>query len=151
MSGFSDFIKNNINTIKEIFAAIREAILVIVLILLLIWPAAVNGILVKAGFTEADFGFIKWKRQLQELAQQTQEANELVNVVQEDLETINQELESTPRGLGGDEKLFEERDALAKRISKTSETAQTARQKLAENLKKQQELLNEIQKAEERR
>jgi len=151
MPGFIDAIKNNINTIKEIFAALREAILVIVLILLLIWPATFNGILVKAGFTEADFGFIKWKRQLQELVQQTREANELVNVVQEDLETINQELESTPRGLGGDEKALKERAAIARRISKTSETAQTARQKLAENLRKQEELLNEIQKAEERR
>lgn len=151
MPGFIDAIKNNINTIKEIFAALREAILVIVLILLLIWPATFNGILVKAGFTEADFGFIKWKRQLQELVQQTREANELVNVVQEDLETINRELESTPRGLGGNEKALEDRAAIAKRISKTSETAQTARQKLAENLKRQQALLKEIQKAEERR
>ncbi len=146
MSGIIDTIKEKMAALKEIFAALREVILVIVLLLLLILPETFNGILQRAGFTEADFGFIKWKSQLEELHQQTEAANALVAEIQEELQGLQGELITAEKSRDG--KIVPQRDAtrLSERIAQISAKAQSARQKLNENLQTQEQLLEEVAK-----
>jgi Mg-chelatase subunit ChlI len=146
MNKWLTWLKENINIIKDIFSAIREITIVVVLLLLLIFPTTFNAILQKAGFVEADFGFIKWKKQLEEMQRQTAEADSLLAEVEKTLQlttsAIVDKSNSTPNGnlneLTAADTLNEQMAALRVRTA-------IAREKLKDNLKKQAELLKEIE------
>lgn len=144
MSGIIDTIKEKMAALKEIFAALREAILVIVLLLLLILPETFNGILQRAGFTEADFGFIKWKSRLEELQKQTEEANALVAEIQEELQGLQTELSTAEKTRDGQILPQREGVGLSDRMSELTKKTRIAQQKLSENLQIQQQLLKEL-------
>lgn len=146
MSGTIDTIKEKMAALKEIFAALREAILVIVLLLLLILPETFNGILQRAGFTEADFGFIKWKNQLEEVQKQTEEARALVTEIQEELQGLQGELIAAEKTRDGKISPQREITRLSDRMAELTAKTRAARQKLSENLQTQEQLLQEIAK-----
>jgi hypothetical protein len=147
MNKWLTWLKENINIIKDIFSAIREITIVVVLLLLLIFPSTFNEILQKAGFVEADFGFIKWKKQLEEMQRQTAEADSLLAEVEKSLQlttsAIVDKSNSTP---GGNLNELTAADTLNEQMAELRVRTAIAREKLKDNLKKQAELLKEIEK-----
>ena len=52
---------NAIETFKSATASVREAVIVLVLILFLVFPGMMKGVLTKAGFTSAELAGFKWE------------------------------------------------------------------------------------------
>lgn len=51
---------------KDLVAMLRDAMLLLIALLLIGWPQTINGILVEAGFEEGSFAGLKWKAKLGE-------------------------------------------------------------------------------------
>ncbi len=49
---------------KDLVATLRDGALLLVVLLLLVWPQAINRILVAAGFESGSFAGLNWKAQL---------------------------------------------------------------------------------------
>lgn len=49
---------------KDLVAMLRDGILLVLAVLLIAWPQAINSILVEAGFEEGSFAGLKWKAKL---------------------------------------------------------------------------------------
>ncbi|ABM02727.1 hypothetical protein Ping_0885 [Psychromonas ingrahamii 37] len=49
---------------KDLVAMLRDAMLLLIVVLLIGWPKTVNNILVEAGFEEGSFAGLKWKAKL---------------------------------------------------------------------------------------
>ena len=145
MGNLLDWLKQNVAVLKDIFTSLREVILVICLILLLIFPEGFNSILTRAGFVEADFGFIKWKRQIEQMQQDTMAADSLLTQMEAALQTTGEVLDQRTRSLDG-EMQTQEFSLASQNIDSTLANSRTIRQKLKENLESQQALLNDIQK-----
>lgn len=86
--------KKRIDFLSEVFRLLREALLVIVLLLLFLWPSTINSVLQSAGFTEADFGWVKWE--IQESAEETAEAMGTVDLLRGQIDTLRTQLQAVP-------------------------------------------------------
>ena len=49
---------------KDLVAMLRDAMLLLIAVLLIGWPQTINNILVEAGFEEGSFAGLKWKAKL---------------------------------------------------------------------------------------
>jgi hypothetical protein len=58
------FVSGLVATGKDLIAMLRDAMLLLIAVLLLAWPQTINSILVAAGFEEGSFAGVKWKAKL---------------------------------------------------------------------------------------
>ena len=84
--------------IKEALGALRELIIVVVLLGLVVglalWPDHVKDRLVKAGFKSADVAGLHWEPELREANEQTNEARQNVALIQQRLAGFQDELDT---------------------------------------------------------
>ncbi len=79
--------------LKALVALVREAVIVAILLLLLLFPQTINSLLTKAGFTEASIAGFKWERELQDALQKTQDASQSVTKLEGQLQVASDQLE----------------------------------------------------------
>lgn len=83
---------SRIDTLGKGVTLLREAVLILLLILLLLWPSSINGILTSAGFTEANIAGMTWKKTLEESNQETASALQTIEQLKEQLSSVEARL-----------------------------------------------------------
>jgi hypothetical protein len=121
----------------------RDGLLLVVLLLLMIFPASFNGILTKAGFTSASiFGF-DWEKKLEAAQQETEAAKKEVQRLNTDLSTQAGALEQVAQQ-ATDPAARERAGRVAQDLRASQVTAQRLDVKLGKNLETQKELKREF-------
>ncbi len=88
----------NMTAIKDGVTALRDFILIVLLIALLFMPGTMKDILVAAGFTRGSFAGLEWAPQLRAAAEQTKQLGQAVSTAQADYdELLAQILELQPK------------------------------------------------------
>jgi len=121
---FSEFV----NTGKDLVAMMRDFILLLLAVLLLAWPQAINSILVEAGFEEGSFAGLKWKAKFSESDAALLTAQATIDDLREQNEKLNNAL-SDVKNLITNPKKKEEIASLEQlniRISENSQKVQAA-------------------------
>jgi len=80
-------------TAKDALSVLRETALVLVIALLLLWPALMNSRLQAAGFTKANLGVFEWTAQVEASNQVTNEALQHVAMLQGELDSLEWRLD----------------------------------------------------------
>ncbi|MGE3800092.1 MAG: hypothetical protein AB7H80_03660 [Candidatus Kapaibacterium sp.] len=78
--------------VKNWTAALREAVIALLFLFLLLFPSCVTQRLADAGFTQGDIAGLHWEKQLLEMTEQTGEAQQHVQQVEESIDSIRQSL-----------------------------------------------------------
>lgn len=81
-----------IATGKDLVALLRDALLLLLGMLLILWPAAINGMLVAAGFEEGSFAGLQWKAKLTQSDGSLVKAQALIADLKDQNERLNQAL-----------------------------------------------------------
>ncbi len=81
-----------IATGKDLVALLRDALLLLLGVLLILWPAAINGMLVAAGFEEGSFAGLQWKARLTQFDGSLVKAQALIADLKDQNERLNQAL-----------------------------------------------------------
>lgn len=81
-----------IATGKDLVALLRDAMLLLLGVLLILWPAAINDILVTAGFEEGSFAGLQWKARLTQSDGSLVKAQALIADLKDQNERLNQAL-----------------------------------------------------------
>ncbi len=84
-----------IATGKDLVALLRDALLLLLGVLLLLWPAAINSMLVAAGFEEGSFAGLQWKARLTQTDGSLVKAQALIADLKDQNERLNQALSQT--------------------------------------------------------
>ena len=81
-----------IATGKDLVALLRDALLLLLGVLLILWPGAINGMLVAAGFEEGSFAGLQWKARLTQSDGSLVKAQALIADLKDQNERLNQAL-----------------------------------------------------------
>jgi septal ring factor EnvC (AmiA/AmiB activator) len=84
-------IQQSVQVTKDVFALVRETMVVVVLVVFLAAPEHVNSLLVKAGFTEGSIGGFKWEK----LRDQAEKANADAATAGKTIAQVEEELKAT--------------------------------------------------------
>lgn len=88
-----------IATGKDLIALLRDALLLLLGVLLMLWPAAINSMLVAAGFEEGSFAGLQWKAKLTQSDGSLVKAQALIADLKDQNERLNQALsQARPQG-----------------------------------------------------
>jgi hypothetical protein len=83
-----------IETLKNLFAFLREAILVMLFCFVIFFPSRINAILIKAGFTNGDVMGFKWEKQLAETNKNLQAAGKVTSNAQDQIDKLQSTIDS---------------------------------------------------------
>ncbi len=119
---------------KELLGVTREALLVAVFLLLLLWPAGFNGILERAGFTKGSLMGFEWEKQLKASTEQAKGAGDAITQIEERLTVLQANVER----LSGPDAT-----ALKAQVRELVENTQKADQATKNSLLTQQRLIAE--------
>jgi hypothetical protein len=86
--------RTRLSAAKETLAVVREIVLVAIVLLLLLWPSFINDRLIEAGFVRGDFWGFEWEATVAESTRQTNDALQQVTEVQENLSTLQADIEA---------------------------------------------------------
>ena len=95
MNQLNSSFQNFIDTLKSFATLFREAIIVIVIAFIFIWPADFKIIMEKAGFKKFDFGFGTWESELVASTARLEDANQMMEQYQNDLLDIKNSVNIT--------------------------------------------------------
>ncbi len=131
-------------TARDALVVVREAIIIVIVLLLFLWPSLINETLTNAGFTKASFfgGVLEWEKQLKESKEQVVKANEDLAEVQEKFEQVTEELESIKVTARPEEKA--RLDNLTREIRMSSAKTRAVQSELSLTIEKQDEILSTI-------
>ena len=136
--------------IKDWTSAIRDAFIGIVLVLLLFFPSCVNRQLEEAGFTQADIAGFHWEKQLMEMTQHTDEAQQQVEMVEQSIDSVRQALASISKDV--ESPVVQAKvEQLTLRLDTSLQTVRSADNDLKSSLRTQQDLLERIPRTSLRR
>jgi len=133
---------NAIETFKSATASVREAVIVLVLILFLVFPGMMKGVLTKAGFTSAELAGFKWE--LRDSAQQTREAEESVTKLEAELRTLGDRLKAIGQQPVTPPQVRKQIVSLSDRVQRTSNETLVVREKLRTNVEAQESLIRRV-------
>lgn len=133
---------STVEKLKDCVALLREAVIVLVLILLLIFPKALNAILVKAGFTEASIAGFKWQKEFEDSVQDTKAAAETVSKLEMELENARAQLAQIQSTAPAP--VQQQITTLSDRIGNSQIQAQAARRTIESSLQVQQSIVRRL-------
>lgn len=81
-----------INTGKDLIGMLRDAMLLVMAVLLIVWPQTINDILVAAGFEEGSFAGMKWKAKLAEADEVLLKSQATISDLRDQNEKLNNTL-----------------------------------------------------------
>jgi septal ring factor EnvC (AmiA/AmiB activator) len=140
----SDQAPGIIEQLKGLVTFLREAIIVIVLILLLVFPTTVNSVLTKAGFTQASIAGFTWQRELEAAVQTTQDANQSVSKLENELQSTSAELEQIRTAANTPPAVREQISALSTRLQRTQSETRAVKDNLQNSLASQQRIMRQV-------
>lgn len=131
-------------TARDALVVVREAIIIVVVLLLFLSPSLINETLTNAGFTKASFfgGVLEWEKQLKESKEQVAKANEDLAEVQEKFKQVTEELESI-KVIARPEAIARI-DNLTKEILISSAKTKAVQNELSLTIEKQDNILQDI-------
>jgi hypothetical protein len=139
-SKFSAFVEN----LKSFFTLTREAIIVIVIAFLLLWPADFKRVMEDAGFTKFNFPFGTWESKLEAAKNNLEEANQVIEQNQAELEEIKSSVQVIAENPNLSDESRREIEKINERIDKSYDASMLARDKLEINIQQQGVMLEEI-------
>jgi thiamine biosynthesis lipoprotein ApbE len=132
--------------IKDILALIREAALVILFFLLLIFPGCFNTILVNAGFTEGNVMGFTWKEKAQQSMETADSSQQVAQAATNRLDEMQKKLDNISKKLSavGSTTNNPEVHALKMQVDSSKEAVKVSSSHLAMRLQTQQIKLRDI-------
>lgn len=89
-----------VGTGKDFIALLRDAVLLLIAVLLIRWPQTFNSILVDAGFEEGSFAGLKWKAKLTQSDDALLKAQATIADLKDQNEKLNKALSETKSQIG---------------------------------------------------
>jgi ElaB/YqjD/DUF883 family membrane-anchored ribosome-binding protein len=80
-------------TAKGALGVAREALIVVMFLLLILWPSAFNSVLERAGFTKGSLLGFEWEKQLKASTEQAKGAGDAITQIQDRLQGLQKSLE----------------------------------------------------------
>jgi len=133
-------------TARSVLALIRESSIIILIMVVLLWPDALQSVLKRAGFSELDLGFLKWQKEIEAAQQDAQDANQILDQVQKDITETKETIESIRNVSSLDAETRENIDKLSMKLDKSYNATSAARDNLQQNIAVQSKIINEYQK-----
>ena len=132
-------------TSRSVLALVRESAIIILILVVLVWPDALQNVLKKAGFSELDLGFLKWQKQIEAAQQEVQDANQILAQVEKDINEAKESIETIKNTPDLKPETREEIKKLSTKLDKSSNATTLARGNLQQNIAIQSEIMNEYQ------
>lgn len=121
----------------------RDALLLFLLVMLIAFPAPLNAILVKAGFTKASIAGFEWEKQVNAAILQTENAQREVQALQTQLRDYKSRIEQIGRN-AAEASVRSQANDLVRDVGNTLSSAERADQHLAQNLATQKQIHTEL-------
>lgn len=134
--------KSVIGAVKDLFVVLREAIIILVVLLLFFSPSLIRETLTAAGFTKASFGGWEWQREVKAAKEQVEKAKGQLDEVQERFAHVNTELEQIKANVGPEDQVRIEK--LSEDIKLSKEKTDVVQSELSMTIQKQENLLKSI-------
>jgi len=132
-------------TSRSVLALIRESAIILLILVVLIWPDALQNVLKKAGFSELDLGFLKWQKQIEAAQQDVQEANQILAQVEKEISNTQESIETIKNTPDLKPETREEINKLSIKLDESSRATTLARGNLQQNIAVQRKFMNEFQ------
>jgi Tfp pilus assembly protein PilO len=126
---------------KELFTALREGVILVVVVVILFWPGQIGRIAKEAGLKSA-FG-LEFYEQVQESQKQTEEAQAAMSEIQSELTQLGQQLQGLSRQQPGPALSANVR-GLITRVDTLKVRSTTVNKSLQTNLQTQRKILERI-------
>ena len=81
-----------VGTAKDALGVAREALIVAMFLLLILWPTGFNGILERAGFTKGSLLGFEWEKQLKASTEQAKGAGDAITQIEDRLQGLESSL-----------------------------------------------------------
>ena len=104
---------------------LRETGITILVILFLVWPSAINSLLIRAGFTTADVAGFHWEKALQESAKSTSAAQQTIDTVRQSIDSAIAQIRTLSGNLT-DPRLKQGLQQIEQQLDGSLETAHSA-------------------------
>jgi len=135
--------KDGLGGTKDALGLVRELIVIAVLLLLLMYPQAINDRLVKAGFTKADIAGFTWEK-AQKALEQTGEASQQVEAVTKKLLSVRESVDQLSQQ-SGDPQIRRSAEVLKTDLTQSLQTTRNTEQDLKASLAVQETILQSAQ------
>lgn len=139
-TSFQDFV----DTLKSLATLTREVLIVLVIIFILFWPGNFKKIMEQAGFKQFDFGFGTWESELVESTARLEDANQVMEQYQLELENIKNSVALLTESPNLDTETKAEVVKINDQIEKTWDASKMARVNIEDNIAQQNHILKEI-------
>lgn len=136
-------ISGKMESIRSAVNLMRDGLLLLVLLLLMVFPATFSGILTKAGFKSASILGFDWEKKLEAAAKETEAAKAEVQNLNAKLETQASAVEQVAQQLP-DPVARERAAGVARDLRATQTSAQRIGARLGKNAEAQKSLQREI-------
>lgn len=123
--------RGGVEAIQAAINAVRDGVILFVLLLLLIWPGTVNRILSHAGFTKISIAGFEWEKKIEEALAQTEAAQREVDRLSLELGRYANRFDEVGREITAPAARAQVQDLAA-----SVRTSQTAALNLSRNLKR---------------
>jgi len=132
-------------TSRSVLALIRESSIIILILVVLLWPDALQNVLKRAGFSELDLGFLKWQKEIEAAQQDAQDANQILAQVQKDISDTKESIETIKNTPDLKPETREEINKLSLKLDESYKATTLARGNLQQNIAVQGRIINEYQ------
>lgn len=126
---------------KELFTALREGVIFVVVVVILLWPSHIGRIAREAGL-KSGFGF-EFFEQIQETQKQTEEAQAAMDEFQSELTLLGQQLQGLSQQQPGPELSADVRGLITK-VDTLKVRSKTVNKSLQTSSQTQREILKRI-------
>lgn len=134
----------HVSVAKDSFAALRELSLLLVLVLLFVWPGAIQNRLREAGFVKADlFGFELDLEDVQEAKIEAGDALQQLEKLQAELDDVPEQLEQL-QSRSQDPAVRRQATELSDRLNASLAQTRTVQQELKDSIQRQDSIYERI-------
>lgn len=144
MNKLSTRFQNFVETFKSFATLSREVIIVLVIIFIFFWPANFKHIMEQAGFKKFDFGFGTWESELAASTARLQDANQVMEQYQQELEDLKNSVNTLTESPNLDEETKAKVIKINDQVEKTYDASRMARVNIEDNITQQKQILNDI-------
>lgn len=144
MNQLSTHFRNFVETLKSFATLSREVIIVLVIIFIFFWPANFKNIMEQAGFKKFDFGFGTWESELVASTARLQDANQVMEQYQKELEDLKSSVNTLTESPNLDEETKAKVVKINDQVEKTYDASRMARVNIEDNITQQKQIISDI-------
>jgi len=128
---------------QTVINMVRDALLLCLLIMLMVFPGPLNSMLVKAGFIKASIGGFEWEKQVTAAINQTEAAQREVQGLQTQLRDYRARIEQIGRS-ASEASVRSQATDLVRDVGRSLSSTEQVDQHLGQNLGAQKQLHSEL-------